>query len=152
MLKRFEEESIVPHLPQHAKMSLLRSRLVNHLLHTFKFDGDAFEVLALDEGALGGVGVNAEATLPIFFLSLVDVALLRLLCFELFLNHTLINFTMLGLTCDECGGGFVELIVNLLGKLQKERGLLIHFQVKGVEGVSKLTSTRRQHQEGRGGI
>ena len=113
---------------------------MNRLLRTFEFDGDTLEVLALDEGTLGSVGVNADTILLIFFPSLVDVALLRLLCFELFLDRTLINFAMLGLTCDERRGGVFKLVANLLGKLQMETRLLIRLQAKGVEGVSKLAS------------
>jgi hypothetical protein len=124
---------------------------VDRLLRTFEFDGDTLEVLALDEGALGSVGVNAETILLIFFSSLVDVALLCLLCFELFLDRTLINFTMLGLTCDERGGGVFELVANLLGELQMKRGLLVRLQAKGVEGVSKLASNEETTSGGRGG-
>ena len=38
----------------------------------------------------------------------------------------------------EYGGGVFELVANLLGELQMEKGLLVHFQAKGVEGVLKL--------------
>ena len=110
------------------------------LLRTFEFDGNALEILALDEGALRSVGVNAETILLVFLAGLVDVALLRLFCFELFLDRSLINFTMLGLTCDERGDGVFELVANLLSELQMEGGLLVCLQAEGVERVSKLAS------------
>jgi hypothetical protein len=56
------------------------------------------------------------------------------------------------LMCDKHGGGFFELIANLLGELQMEIGLLICFQVKGVEGVSKLASNEETTSGGEGGI
>lgn len=87
------------------------------LLRTFEFKGNALEILALDEGALSSIGVNAEAILLVFLPSLVDVAFLCLFCFELFLDRTLINFAMLGLTGDERGDGIFELVANLLGEL-----------------------------------
>ena len=59
--------------------------------------------------------------------------------------------TMLGLTRDERSGGVFELIVNLLGELQMERGLLVRFQANGVEGVSKLASNEETTVR-RGGI
>lgn len=90
---------------------------VDCLLRTFKFKGDALEVLALDEGALGSVGVNAETILLVFLPSLVDVAFLCLFCFELFLDRSLITFAMLGLTGDERGSGVFELVADLLGEL-----------------------------------
>jgi hypothetical protein len=117
---------------------------------TFEFDGDALEVLALDEGALGSVGVNAEAILLIFFPSVVDVALLHLLCSELFLERTLIEFMMLGLTCDKCSGGVFELVANLLGKLQRERGLLYPFPGERCRGSFK-THFKRGDNVRRGG-
>ena len=47
---------------------------------------------------------------------------------------------MLGLTCNERCSRVFELVANPLGELQRARGQLIHFQAKGVEGVSKLAS------------
>ena len=89
---------------------------MDRLLGTFEFDGNALEILALDEGALRSVGINAETILLVFLASLVDVSFLRLLCLELFLDRSLIYFTMLSLTGDERGDGVFELVANLLDR------------------------------------
>jgi hypothetical protein len=122
---------------------------VDRLLRSFEFDGNALEILALHEGALGSVGVNAETILLVFLASLVDVAFLRLLCLELFLDRSLIYFTMLSLTGNERGDGVFELVANLLSELQMKGGLLVRLLAKSVERVSKLASrggsVRRDH-------
>ncbi len=124
---------------------------MDRLLRTFEFDGNALEILALDEGALGGVGVDAETILLVFLASLVDVAFLRLLCLELFLDRSLITFTMLGLTSDERGGGVFELVADLLSELQMEGGLLVRLLAESVERVSKLASRGGSVRRGGGG-
>lgn len=113
---------------------------MDRLLGTFEFDGDALEILALDEGALRSIGVNAETILFVLLAGLVDVAFLRLLCLELLLDHSLISFTMLSLTGDERGYGVFEFVANLLCKLQMEGGLFVRLLAKSVERVSELAS------------
>lgn len=113
---------------------------MDRLLGTFEFDGDALEVFALDEGALRSIGVNAETILFVLLAGLVDVAFLRLLCLKLFLDRSLISFTMLSLTGDERGYGVFEFVANLLCKLQMEGGLFVRLLAKSVERVSELAS------------
>lgn len=108
------------------------------LLSTFEFDGDAFEILALDKGTLGGVSVDAKTILLVFLAGLVDVGFLRLLRFELFLNYCLIGFTVLCLTSDKGRDGIFEFVPDLLCELDVEARLLVSLLSQGIERVAEF--------------
>lgn len=84
------------------------------LLCAFEFGRDALEILALDKGTLGRVGVDAETILLIFLAGLVNVSFLGLLRLELLLDCGLIALTMLGLAGDKGGDRVFEITANLL--------------------------------------
>ena len=115
---------------------------LDRLLRTFKFDSNALEILALDKGTLGSVSVDTEAILLVFFASLVDMRLLRLLRLKLLLDGGLKRSTMLCLTADKGGDSVFKLISDLLRKLRVEARLLLRLFSQRIEGIAEFASKR----------
>jgi hypothetical protein len=124
---------------------------VDGLRRKFEFDRSAFEVLALDKSALGGVSVDTETILFVFLAGLVDMCLLRLLRFKPFLDCGQMRFTMLCLTGNKGGDRIFDFVSNPLRKLQVEDGLLVRLLSQGIERVAEFASggmsmERRKHR------
>jgi hypothetical protein len=112
---------------------------MDRLLCAFEFSRDALEILALDEGTLGRVSVDAETILLVLLAGLVDVSFLCLLRLELLLDCGLITLPMLGLASDKGGDRIFEFASNLLRKLDVEGGLLFRLLPQRIERVPEFT-------------